>query len=65
MEFKKWADSKMRKMDWTDMALVKLACITSGVLIASLVPSLLGIDAVWIAALALLLTLKPIVKVLA
>ncbi len=63
MSFRTWTDSKIKKLGWADMALVKLSCIAIGVLLAALIPSLIEINIWWIVAVAILLAIKPAYKV--
>jgi hypothetical protein len=59
-----WANSRIKKLNWLDLGCIKLACITLGVLLASLIPSLVGINVWLIVAVAVLFAIKPAVKVL-
>jgi len=49
----------MRKLDWMDLALMKLGCVTFGVLLATLIPELTGFNPIWLVALFLVLELRP------
>lgn len=58
-----WLESKIKKLSWLDMALIKLGTLTVGVLLAKLVPSITQVDAIWLLAVAILLVAKPTYKV--
>jgi hypothetical protein len=64
MCFSKWINSKLKKMSYVDIALVKLSSIAFGVLLAALFPVIAGIDPWWIAALVAVLAVKPLYKAL-
>jgi uncharacterized membrane protein YdbT with pleckstrin-like domain len=62
MSFRTWADSKVKKLNWADVALVKLSCIAFGIMLAALIPSLIEINIWWIVAVVILLAIKPTYK---
>lgn len=63
MSFGTWTDSKIKKLSWVDVALVKLSCVAFGVMLVALIPSLVEINVWWIVAVAILLAIKPAYKV--
>ena len=64
MKFITWADAKVKKLNYTDIALTKLTCLVLGILLAVLIPALAGIN-IWIlVVLSVLLAIKPIHSVL-
>jgi len=48
----------------TDLVLTILACVVFGVLLVALIPSLTEINIWWIAAVVILLAIKPVYKAL-
>jgi len=63
MGFRTWTDSKIKKLSWVDVALVKLSCVAFGVMLVALIPSLVEINVWWIIAVAILLAIKPAYKI--
>lgn len=63
MSFGTWTDSKIKKLSWVDVALVKLSCVAFGVMLVALIPSLVEINVWWIIAVAILLAIKPAYKI--
>lgn len=57
-----WANSKLNKLDSTDMALVKISCFTFGVILARLIPVLTEINIWWLLILWIILAIKPLFK---
>jgi hypothetical protein len=62
MGFKYWADSKVKRLDWIDMALVKLSSICLGVLLAVLIPSLTGFRTGLLIAFIVILAVRPLYR---
>ena len=58
-----WADSKVKILNWSDIALVKLCCIVIGLIFAILIPSLVDIKVYWYILVAIILAIKPKYKV--
>jgi len=59
MSFKSFIDSKVKKMDWLDMGLVKFSCIVFGILLAILIPELTKINIWWLIASVIILAMRP------
>ncbi len=59
MNFISFLDSKVKQMDWLDVGLVKFSCIVFGILLATLIPSLIEINPWWFLLIAILLGLRP------
>jgi hypothetical protein len=64
MTFMEWADSKTKKLSVVDLALIKWSCISGGVLLAQLVPSLRRVDKRVLAVITIALAVKPVGTVL-
>lgn len=62
MNLTTWLNEKSRKLDWLDMALTKISCFAFGVLLAALIPELLGINVLWIVAIWILFAIRPIYR---
>jgi len=62
MDIGTWANSILKKLNWTDIALVKLCCITIGIILATLIPLLLGINIWWLVAAVVIFAIKPVYK---
>ncbi|MCX8194904.1 MAG: hypothetical protein N3G22_02245 [Candidatus Micrarchaeota archaeon] len=60
MEFARWANAKAKKLDWADMALVKISAMFFALALAKLWPQLLSLDWQWYALAFMLAALKPI-----
>jgi len=58
-----WANSRIKKLNWLDLGCIKLACIVIGVLLAVLIPSLVKVNVWLLVAVAVILAIKPAVKV--
>ncbi|MFA6336760.1 MAG: hypothetical protein WCX23_02160 [Candidatus Paceibacterota bacterium] len=63
MFLKDWAELKIRKMDWLDMAMVKWSCVLFGILLAIIFPELLSINVWWMAALFAVLLVRPLYRI--
>ncbi|MFH1078154.1 MAG: hypothetical protein V1745_02645 [Patescibacteria group bacterium] len=57
-----WADGKMKKLDWMDMALTKVSCFAFGALIVALIPQILEINIWWIVATWLVFAARPLYR---
>jgi len=64
MGFAEWVDSRTSNLTVVDVALIKWSCITGGVLVAKLVPSLQRVDTRVLVAIALALAAKPALSAL-
>jgi hypothetical protein len=60
MSLTSWADSKLKKLSWVDMAFTKVSCFAFGILLARLIPGLIEINILWIVAVWILLAIKPL-----
>lgn len=63
MKFINWANDKVKKLDYCDIALTKLTCLVLGVLLAVLIPALLEINVWLLVVLVVILAIKPIYSV--
>jgi hypothetical protein len=52
----------VQKMDWLDMAMVKIACFAFGILLAIFIPRLTEISVWWIIAVWLLAAIRPVYR---
>lgn len=59
-----WANSKIKKMNWVDIKLVKWSVFFFALLIAKLWSPLLSLDWYWYALIAILAAIKPTYKML-
>jgi hypothetical protein len=59
MNLKFYLDSKIKKMDWLDIGLIKFSCIAFGLLLAILIPKLTEISVWWFVALVIILAIRP------
>lgn len=63
MGFETWADSKIKKLHWIDIALVKLSVAGFVLMVAKLWEPLLSLDWYWYAIIFVLAAIKPMFKV--
>ncbi len=63
MNIPSFLDSKIKKMDWLDISLVKWSCVAFGVLLVILFPDLLEINAWLVVAVVVILALRPFYRV--
>jgi len=63
MSISSFLDSKIKKMDWLDIGLVKWSCIAFGVLLVILFPGLLEINAWLVVAVVIILAIRPFYRV--
>ncbi len=59
MSFTSNLNSKVKKMDWLDLALVKFSCIAFGVLLVIMLPEILYKSPWFILFIILLLAVRP------
>ncbi len=59
MNFKSFLDSKVQKMDWLDVGLVKWSCIAFGIMIATLIPAITEISVWWFVAVFIIFAIRP------
>ncbi len=64
MRFSDWINSKIKKLNWTDLACIELASISFGLMLAALIPVLTEVSAWWYLAAWIVLALKPLGKLL-
>ncbi len=62
MSFKSFFDSKVQKMDWLDMGLIKWSCIAFGIALAILIPALTKISVWWFVGVFTALSIRPLYK---
>jgi hypothetical protein len=60
MSLTSYIDEKLKKLDWIDMGLTKMACFAFGIILARLIPGLLEINILWIVIIWILLAIKPL-----
>ena len=63
MVFLKWANSKIKKLDYFDMQLVKLSVAGFVLMLAKLWEPLLSLEWYWYAGIFILAAIKPAVKI--
>ena len=59
MKIYKWANERIKQFIWVDIKLVTFAGIFLGLILAKLVPTILGINVWWFVLLAVLCILRP------
>ena len=64
MGFIQWRESKIRKMKWYDISLIKLASIAFGLLLAKFYAPILGFDWYWYVIVIILAAILPIRRML-
>jgi len=64
MKLTVWADSKVKKLNWIDIKLVKLSVAGFVLMIAKLWKPLLSLDWYWYALIFVLAAIKPAYKAL-
>jgi len=57
-----WMNEKIKKLDWIDMGLTKTSCFAFGIILARLIPCLLGINIWWIIAAWVILAARPMYR---
>jgi len=62
MAFIKWADKKVKKLDFFDVKLLKLQALAVGLLIAKLWPPLLSLDWQAYLLIAIFVSIRPVVR---
>jgi len=62
MSFTSYTDEKIKKLDWIDMGLTKMACFAFGVILVKLIPALTGISVWYIIAVWIILAIRPLYK---
>ncbi len=63
MSLKSCLDSKVKKMDWLDVGLIKWSCIGFGLLLAILIPWLTEMNIWWIIIIIIVLAMRPLYRV--
>ncbi len=64
MRLTDWMNSKIKKFGWTDIACIELASISFGLMLASILPSLILVSPWWYLLIWIVLALKPLSKVI-
>lgn len=64
MSFGTWVNSKIKKMNWTDIQFMKLSVAGFILMIAKLWEPLLSLDWYWYAIIGMLAAIKPAYKAL-
>ncbi len=59
MGYISWANSKVKKLDWLDVKMIKWAAVAFGLLLAKLWPPLLSLDWYWYAAIGIAAAIRP------
>lgn len=62
MNLKSFFESKIKKMDWFDLGLIKWCCIFFGILIAKIIPQLKNINTWWLVFIVIVLAIRPFYK---
>ncbi len=52
-------NSKVSKMDWLDIGLIKWSCVAFGILLAILIPKLTEVNIWWYIAIVIILAIRP------
>jgi hypothetical protein len=60
----KWYNSKVKKLKWCDISLIKLSTFAFALMLAKLWPAILNLDWYWYLIIALLAAVKPLKKAL-
>lgn len=63
MKFTKWANKKVKKMDWLDVKLIKLSTAAFVLLVAKLWPPLLSLDWKSYVIIAVVTAIRPLKRV--
>ena len=62
MGFSTWANSRTKKLNWTDMALVKIGVIGFTLMVAKLYSPVLSLEWYWYALIFVLAAILPFSK---
>ena len=65
MGYFEWANSKIKKMTWPDIACTKIAAMAFILTVAKLWPGLLCLDWPWYAAIAVFASVRPLATLFA
>lgn len=63
MKLFKWMDSKINRMNWLDIGMLKIACIVFGIFLAKLIPSLTKITFFWLMIIFIAAAILPMLKI--
>jgi hypothetical protein len=63
MSLNEWMNSKMEKLHWTDISLVKLSTAAFVLMLAILWPPLLSLEWYWYGLVFVIAAIKPLYKV--
>ncbi len=64
MRIFEWLNLRIKRLNWTDLACIELASISFGLMLATLIPSLVAVSAWWYLLIWILLALKPLRKII-
>jgi len=60
MNFISYLNKKIAKLDWVDIAFMKISCFAFGILLVFLIPGLMKINVLWIIVIWILFAIRPI-----
>ena len=60
-----WADSKVKKLGWVDIAFVKMSVLFFALMIVKFWPEILSLSWGWYAGAFVVLAIRPLTKVFA
>lgn len=63
MSLTKWANQKIKRLDYTDIKLIKIAVFAFALMLAKLWPTILGLAWYWYALIFVLAYIRPIHKI--
>jgi hypothetical protein len=63
MKYKKWIDSKIKKIEMCDMFFIKISVIAFTLMLAKLWQPILNLNWYWYGIIFLLTAIKPMIKV--
>jgi len=63
MSFIPWANKKVSKLEWLDMALVKWSVFFFTLMIVKFWPNILNLEWYWYLLIWIILAIKPFIKV--
>lgn len=63
MKLTAWVNSKIKKLDWTDIKLIKLSVAAFVLMLAKLWPTILALDWYWYLLISVAAAIRPYGKV--
>jgi hypothetical protein len=60
--YMKWMNATLKKMEVVDIKMIKLSVAAFTLMLAKLIPGLLGLDWYWYAILGVVFMMKPMMK---